>query len=149
MLYITLALPNPAGRDRTSYGPPSNVQLNHEWVEFANIGSQTSDMSGVGLFHYTFDTRCQKTGEAPLISFTGLLGSGYSIRVHSGRGELVLEGTVWHFFRDGSNYVWNNACGDTAVLRNAAQTLVDWARYAPNPADGCILQRQQGTNNLV
>ena len=148
-LYLTLALPNPTGKDRSRYGAPSNTQLNTDWVEFANMRNNTLDMSGVALCHYTFNDRCLKTGEDQLTTFNGELSAGYSIRVHSGSGQPSWEGTVRHLYLNRANYAWNNTCGDTAVLRNAASTLVDWASYDPNPADGQILRRQQGTNRFI
>lgn len=147
-LYVTLALPNPTGKDRPRHGAPSNAQLNSEWMEFSNVASRTLDMSGVAICHYTFNDRCQQTGEDRLTTFTGELAAGYSIRVHSGSGQPSWEGTVRHLYLNRSNYAWNNFCGDTAVLRNAAGTLVDWASYAPNPGEGQVLRRQQGTNRL-
>lgn len=147
-LYLTLALPNPAGRDRSRYGTPSNVQLNGEWMEFANVAGHTLDISGVSLNHYTFSTLCQHAGEDQLITFSGELDGGYSVRVHSGAGEASWEGYVRHLYLNRSNYAWNNDCGDTAILRNLAGTILDWASYDPNPAEGRILRRQQGTNRL-
>jgi len=148
-LYLTFALPNPSGKDRPRHGTPSNAQLNSEWMEFANMANHNLDMSGVALCHYTFTDRCQKTGEDQLTTFNGELAAGHSIRVHSGSGQPSWEGTVRHLYLNRTNYAWNNRCGDTAVLRNAAGTLVDWASYDSNPLEGQVLRRQQNTNRLI
>lgn len=147
-LYITQVLPNPPGRDRPPHGGPTNEQLNREWVEFTNASGRVLDMNGVQLLHFTFDRRCQKTGEDRLTTFSGEFNPGYSLRVHSGFGEVSWEGTIRHVYVGSPSYAWNNACGDTAVLRNGAGTLVDWASYAPNPPEGKVLRRVSGTNKL-
>lgn len=147
-LYVTQALPNPLGKDRPPHGGPSNAQLNGEWVEFANTSGSSYSMEGVQLVHFTFDRKCQKTGEDRLTPFNGGLDSGYSIRVHTGAGQPSWEGTVRHLYLGRSNYAWNNACGDTVVLRDATGGLIDWARYSPSPQEGRILRRVSGANDL-
>ncbi len=147
-LYITFALPNPAGKDRPPHSGPSANQLNEEWIQFLNASGRTLDMNGVRLLHQTFDRRCQHTGQDVVATFQGSLNSGNSFRVHTGSGQPRWEGTVLHTYLGRSNYVWNNACGDTAVLVNAEGDQVDFAGYTPNPPEGQILQRQQGTNYL-
>jgi hypothetical protein len=147
-LYITFALPNPAGKDRPPHGGPSDAQLNGEWIQFLNATGNTLDMNGVRLLHQTFDRLCQHTGQDEVTSFWGVLDPGYSFRVHTGSGQPWQEGTILHTFLGRSNYAWNNACGDTAVLVNQHGIQVDFASYAPNPPEGRILQRQQGTNYL-
>lgn len=147
-LYITFALPNPAGKDRPPRNGPSDAQLNGEWIQFLNASGKRLDISGVRLLHQTFDWRCQRTGQDELTRFTGVLDSGLSIRVHTGSGKDWSEGTVLHTYLGRSNYAWNNACGDTAVLTTANGAQVDLASYAPNPPEGRTLQRQPGTSYL-
>ena len=149
-LYITMAVPNPAGMDRTPANRVTNDQLNGEWLEFKNISLQIVSLTNVKLAHYTFDDHCKKTGEADLVTFgQGSLASGKGIRVHTGRGEGWWEGDIYHFYSGHGNFVWNNKCGDTAVFRNPAGTVIDWAYYDPNPGEGAVLRRIQNTNKLA
>jgi len=147
-LLVTHALPNPAGKDRPYPYPPSNQQLNGEWVEFTNASARLLSLDGVTLLNYTFDSRCARTGEDALMVFKGGLGSGRSVRVHTGHGQPWDEGLVRHLYAGRSNYVWNNACGDTAVLRTGRRDVIDWASYDPAPPEGAILDRVPGTNKL-
>ena len=82
------------------------------------------------------------------MGFTGGLASGRSIRVHSGAGSTWQDGVIWHMYAGRSNYAWNNACGDTAVLRDPSGSLSDWASYDAQPPDGSVLGRVPGTNKL-
>jgi hypothetical protein len=68
-LYITFALPNPAGKDRPPYSGPSDVQLNGEWIQFLNTSGKQLDMNGTRLFHQTFDRHCQRTGQDEVANF--------------------------------------------------------------------------------
>jgi len=147
-LTITRALPNPNGKDRTPGYQVTTQQLNGEWVEFANTAGQSLNLQGLTLYHYTFDRVCSKTGEDSLTSFTGTLNPGQSIRVHAGSGNGYWEGVVFHFFLGKGNFIWNNRCGDTVVLR-AGNDLVDWATYDRNPAEGGVLLRVPGQNRLA
>lgn len=147
-LLVTRVLPNPAGKDRLYPYPPSNDQLNAEWVEFGNVGGRVLSLDGVTISHYTFDRSCSRTGEDLLTTFNGTLDAGRSIRLHTGRGETRADGTVWHLYAGRSNYAWNNECGDTAVLRSGRQELIDWASYDPEPPEGAVLNRVPGTNKL-
>ena len=146
-LYVTKAHPNPVGKDKPRYQPPNNDKLNEEWIEFANNGSQTVAMDGVSLHDRTYDAHCKSTGERQLQSYTGTLAPGNTVRVHTGSGTSYDTGTVRHLYLGESNFVWNNGCGDQVILRRNT-TLVDWAGYDPNPAEGVILARKPGTNKL-
>jgi hypothetical protein len=146
-IVITRAQPNPSGKDRTASHQVSNQQLNGEWVEFANTSGGRLSLDGLSLDHYTFDNACTKTGEDRATFFTGVLEAGQSLKVHTGAGTPFIEGPVTHVFLGRGNYLWNNRCGDTAVLR-AGDTLLDWAYYNPGPAEGAVLQRVFGTNEL-
>ena len=107
------------------------------------------ELQGVSLLHYTFDADCKKTGEEGVISFSGgKLKSGQSIKVHSGKGSTEFVGEVYHFSLNRERYIWNNKCGDYAVLRRA-EKLIDWAMYDPNPPENTVLRRREGTNKLV
>lgn len=115
-LLVTFALPNPAGKDRSAFGV-SNNQLNGEWVEFKNNVNQTVSLEGVSLVHQTYNQICQRTGSDSLLTFTGSLGYGQSVRVHTGSGETFQDGNVFHLFLNRGNYVWNNGCGDSVILQ--------------------------------
>lgn len=149
-LTITKALPNPTGKDSSAGRPVSNQQLNGEWVEFANTNSERKNLTinGVSISHVTFNRNCQKTGEDQLTTFNGSIPYGHSIRLHTGEGTPYDEGTIRHLFLDRANYVWNNVCGDTAILRVSTGGEIDSASYAPNPPEGVILNRVPGTNTL-
>jgi hypothetical protein len=148
-LYITKALPNPAGKDRTPTHQVTVDQLNGEWLEFQNISNKNLNLEGVHLDHYTFDNLCRQTGEAILVTLNCSLASRKSMRVHTGRGQAWWEGDLYHVYAGHGNYVWNNRCGDIAILRVASGGKIDWASYLPNPGEGRILQRQPYTNTLA
>lgn len=148
-LYITRATPNPAGKDRTPAHQVTNTQLNGEWLEFKNTTDRTLSLDDVHMDHNTYNGYCQKTGEGTIVRFKGSLGSGKSIRVHTGSGQGHWEGDLYHFYAGHANFVWNNRCGDTAYLRTGGNGLVDSASYDPNPAEGAVLQRQPYSNKLA
>lgn len=148
-LFVTQALPNPAGKDRSSYGA-ANDQLNREWVEFKNVAAGAVEMNGISIVHRTFDAYCTGTGYVELTGFTsGTLASGKSVRVHTGAGTNFWEGdALFHFYLGRQGYVWNNRCGDTVVIQSNGSN-VDWAAYSPNPGEGRILTRVYGENRLA
>jgi len=146
-LMVSRAHPNPSGRDRTPSHQVTAQQLTDEWIEFANTSALNLTLDGFALNHYTFDHACSKTGEDRLIEFSGYLEKGHSLRVHTGSGSTFTEGQVKHVYLDRKNFIWNNQCGDTVVLRGALG-VVDWASYAAQPGEGAVLQRVPGSNLL-
>lgn len=146
-LYVTLAQPNPPGKDRPPRTGPTNSQLNEEWVEFSNPNVGASDIQGVELRDRTFDRSCQETGERVLTTFSGSVSPNHSVRVHTGSGSPWNEGTRRHLYLNRASYAWNNVCGDAIILRYASGNLIDWARYSPDPREG-VLRRVLGTNEL-
>ena len=148
-LLITRALPNPAGKDRNPAHRASNDQLNAEWIEFRNDTDKTITIDGVTIGHQTFNDFCQRMREDELTTFRGSMASRSSIRLHTGVGEPADEGIIRHLYLNRSNYVWNNRCGDTAVLRVASGGLIDQASYEPKPPEGAVLNRVPGTNRLA
>lgn len=146
-LLVTRALPNPAGKDRSG-GHAPNEQLNGEWVQFLNTTQGNLSLDGLALDHVTFNQYCQQTGAETLVTFTGSLGPGRSIRVHTGVGNGYWEGDVYHFFAGHRNYVWNNRCGDVVMLR-VARSVIDSPAYGGNPPEGRILERVRGENRLA
>ncbi|HZR22697.1 MAG TPA: lamin tail domain-containing protein [Vicinamibacterales bacterium] len=145
-LTVMKGFPNPPSKDRTAHRL-TNEQLNNEWMEFANTSGRELSLNGVKLLDYTFNHACQKTSEKTVIEFVNNLAAGHSVRVHTGTGTAYTEGTVRHVFAGHGNFVWNNACGDTAILRNGHGTLIDWASYEPNPPE-VVLYRVPNTNRL-
>lgn len=143
-LYITMAQPNPPGRDRIPSGRATNPQLNEEWVEFRAEVDRV--LNGDILTHITFAPGCKVTGSEQLMAFNGLLSRGQSIRVHTGVGTNHLDGSRYHFYAGLSAFRWNNDCGDRATLSRAGYT-VDSAGFAPRPREG-VLVRVPGTDQL-
>jgi len=141
--------PEPTGKGspvtRRAYSGPAEFGVDRVRQ---HISGGTRSVEGVQLFHFTFNQNCQHTGEDRFTPFTGGLSASHSIRVHTGSGQVWQEGTVWHIYLQRSNYVWNNRCGDTAVLRDSTGGLIDWASYLPGPEEGRVLQRISGTNTL-
>lgn len=146
-LQIIRAKPNPAGRDRFGRLTPSS-QLAAEWIDIANTGVTSESLTSLTLYHKIFNDFCIELGFDEVISFRGILGSGEVVRIHSG-GEIPLnqmyaedvQGVDHHLFT-GTNYLWNNKCGDTAVLYNTITKLeMDRAYYDSNPPEGKILRR--------
>lgn len=146
-LYLTQIQPNPPGRDVTRSGAAPG-QLNAEWVEFAVVGGNRN-LSGDVLSHLTFTTYgCTVTGSDPLWKFGALeLQTGHRVRIHTGSGNAWWEGLVLHVYVGRGWFVWNNGCGDRAVL-DFNGNVVDWAEYGPNPREG-VLVRVQNTNRFV
>jgi hypothetical protein len=147
-LLLTRVLPNPAGKDRTPANQVTNQQLNGEWVEFKNVHDKALDLNGLRVAHYTFTDRCQHTGEDSIKTYgDAVLAAGWSIRLHTGVGSPSIEGTIEHHYLNRRSFVWNNRCGDTAVLR-WRDNLLDWACYDPQPPEGAVLNRIPNTNRF-
>lgn len=148
-LEISRALPNPAGKDRTPANRITNEQLNGEWIQFRNTTQKALSIDGVTISHHTFNAYCQMTDEDQLTSFTGPMPAGSSIRLHTGTGQPSDEGSLRHLYLGRGNFVWNNDCGDTAVLKVASGGVIDRASYDPNPPEGVVLNRIPGTERLA
>lgn len=145
-LQIKSIKPNPTGKDRNRSGQVSSVQLAGEWADFQNVGTTPVDLSPINLWHRTY-----RPGQAPdwekVLSLSGSLQPGKTVRVHSGSGpEGVLRdqdrrGADHHLFT-GKSYVWNNQEGDTPTLHNkVTKVTLDSASYDPNPPEGDVLVR--------
>jgi hypothetical protein len=139
--------PNPAGKDRTRSGNASGTQLGGEWVDVRNSGNTGVNMNGVRLCHVAYSPDGRQSWWAEVISFTGTLGAGEVVRVHSGSGPLSalrpedIAGAIHHLFT-GKNYVWNNDKSDCSGLFVAgAQQPFDTACYEAYPPEGQILKR--------
>ncbi len=148
-LLIMRALPNPAAKDRTPSNQVTNEQLNGEWVEFRNETSKALDIDGVTMSHYTFTGQCQHTGENEVTRFNGVVSPAHSIRLHTGIGTPWNEGAIRHLYLNRRNFVWNNRCADTAVLRSVRGSVIDYASYARQPPEDAVLNRVPGTHRLA
>jgi hypothetical protein len=146
-LTITSIKPNPAGKDHPRYGGPSPTQLAGEWVDFRNDNGQTVNLDGVALYHRAYSG--QQWRWAKIMTFTGNLGAGEIVRVHSGQrrdGVISAEdlpGATYHLFTGRDEYVWNNKEGDAPLLHiEPRNETIDTASYDPNPPEGVVLLRQ-------
>ena len=148
-LTITQAKPNPTGKDRLGNLIPSS-QLVGEWVDFKNTGDESYPLSNIKLQHIAYTISDPNGVWDKVMGFSGNLGVGQVVRVHSG-GEGPLEslspedfiGADYHLFT-GNSYVWNNDKGDSPrlVLKQNGQTYeVDKASYSTYPTEGKILKR--------
>jgi hypothetical protein len=150
-LYITHLLPNPMGKDRTPTNLVTNEQLNGEWVQFENTSGKELLLDGVSIRHRTFNNQCAATGDEELTGFIGPMPAGHSIRLHTGHGQPFddpRDPKLRHLFLNRWNFVWNNVCGDRAVLRVVAGEI-DRAEYDRRPPEGVVLERVPGTNKLA
>src|SRR5439155_17255059 len=99
------------------------------------------------LWHIAYQSRCRDPKWERAMTFTGSLPVRKAVRVHSGASipldQMYSEdarGVDYHVYTGINNYIWNNACGDTAVLFNG-RTNEDSASYDPHPPDGAVLRR--------
>jgi len=148
-LTITSIKPNPAGKDRPRHGSPSPTQLAAEWVDFRNDSGQAVNLDGVALYHRAYTG--QQWRWAQIMTFTGNLGAGEIVRVHSGQrrdGVIAPEdlvGATYHLLTGRDEYVWNNREGDAPLLNYEPRNeTIDTASYDPNPPEGAVLVRQGG-----
>lgn len=145
--------PNPTGKDRTRDGRASATQLGAEWVDIQNTGAVPLDITGMRLCHVAYSQDGRSKRWADITTFTGTLGAGKVLRVHSGGGpENILRpedlnGADHHLFT-GRNYVWNNDKDDCSGLFAAGNTEpFDVACYDAFPPEGVVLVRMG--NKLV
>ena len=144
-LLIVAAQPNPLGRDTTRPGFATNNSLNNEWLEF--VAQAARNLVGDVLHHETYGSACVRSGSTPLITFPSVqLQPGHRVRVCTGRGANEWTGGTLFFYLNRDWFVWNNVCGDRATLTYQS-TIIDTARYAPNPPEG-VLSRVSGTDRL-
>lgn len=140
--------PNPAGKDRTRQGATA-AQLGAEWVDLKNEGTTSITLDGLSLYHVAYSGKTDNGTWDKVASFTGQLGAGQIMRVHSGNGPVSIlntgdvQGADVHVFTRRNNYVWNNDRGDCSALRKDGETEhFDKVWYDPNPPEGVVLVRQ-------
>lgn len=157
ILWIAQAKPNPAGKDKTSYGSPKPEQLLGEWVDIENIGTEPVRFSTMKLFHTIFTDRCEPTGRTEDYwsdNGTASLSPGETLRVHTGmkKDESLLSladrRTVnWRAFAGKDRFVLNNRCGDAITVTwqdGNGKAWKDTASYRPNAPEGAVLRRAGG-----
>jgi hypothetical protein len=148
-LTISQAKPNPAGKDRLGNLVPSS-QLVGEWVDFKNTGDELYPLNNIELQHIAYTPSYSNGVWDKVMGFSGNLGVGQVVRVHSG-GKIPLEnlapedfiGANYHLFT-GKNYVWNNNKSDSPrlVLKQNGQIFeIDKTSYSAYPIEGRILKR--------
>ena len=141
--------PNPAGKDRSRYRIDTS-QIVAEWVDIENLDAAAANLTGVELHHLAYPPAGGQARWEKVIGLTGQLGSGKTLRVHSGKEVPVAQlrpedaqGADFHLFAQRDLYVWNNADGDCAGLwqRDLGQWR-DKACYDPLPPEGVVLVRR-------
>lgn len=157
ILWIAQAKPNPAGKDKTSYGSPKPEQLLGEWVDIKNIGTEPVRFSAMKLLHTIFNDKCESTGRTEDYwsdNGTDSLLTGETLRVYTGmkKDEALMSpadrGTVkWRAFASKDRFVLNNKCGDDITVTwqdSNGKLWKDSASYRPNAPEGAILRRSAG-----
>lgn len=141
--------PNPAGKDKNKSGRAAQSQLGGEWVDIRNTGNAPVSMDGVKLYHVAFVDGKASRWEL-VTGFSGTLGVGQVIRVHSGSGPASLlhpddlKGASINAFTGRDAYIWNNAEGDTSrltELSNGVEVETDKTSYPPHPGEGVVFVR--------
>ncbi len=95
-----------------------NNNLNDEWVEIANLGSTTVDLTGWGVKDESASHR---------YSFPNgfILAAGNTVRLHTGCGTNTDALLYWCFT---SSAIWNNS-GDTVFILDPSGNIVDSKSY--------------------
>ena len=148
-LLVTQAKPNPSGKDRLGNVVPSS-QLAGEWVDFKNTGNEGYPLENIKLHHIAYTTQYLNGVWEEVMGFTGTLGVGEIVRVHSG-GKIPLEnlfpidlsGANYHLFT-GESYIWNNDRSDSPrlVLKQNGQTYeIDRVSYSAYIPEGKVIKR--------
>ncbi len=140
--------PNPAGKDRTRRGGATATQLGAEWVDLKNEGSVAVNLNGLSLYHVAYSGATDNGTWEKVVGFTGTLGAGRVMRVHSGSGPVSalnqsdLQGADVHVFTNRDNYVWNNDRGDCVALQKDGEgEKFDKCWYDAKPPEGFVLVR--------
>lgn len=153
-LQINRAKPNPVGKESAGAEPPTPESLLGEWVEVKNIGNDSVHFSAIQLRHIFFDPSCYATGESEIYWQGGsdeYLKPQQTLRIHTGRQDdahrMPVDDMIdadWHGYAGWPHFILNNQCGDKLIVTwrdSFDRSFLDWAAYAPNPAEGAILTR--------
>lgn len=139
---------NPAGKDRNRRGVATAAQLGAEWVDLKNEGAVAVTLNGLSLYHVAYSGATDNGTWERVQSFTGSLGAGKVMRVHSGSGPVSalnaadLAGADAHVFTNRDSYIWNNDRGDCSALQKDGETAkFDQCWYNAKPPEGVILVR--------
>jgi hypothetical protein len=139
--------PNPTGKDRTRLGATA-TQLGAEWVDLKNEGATAVVLDGLSLFHVAYSGATDKGTWKRVTGFTGQLGGGKVMRLHSGSGPVSilnladLQGADAHVFTNRDSYIWNNDRGDCSAMQKDGETaMFDQCWYDSKPPEGVVLAR--------
>jgi len=122
---LTLGLASPASAaikitkiyfDSPGADTGSNKSLNAEYVVIKNTGTRRKALTG-----WTLRDASQHVYRFPIFR----LGSGKSVKVHTGKGANTLGNLFWR----SSSYIWNND-GDTATLKRSNATAASKCSYS-------------------
>lgn len=140
--------PNPAGKDRNRRGAATATQLGAEWVDLKNEATVAVNLNGLSLYHVAYSGATDNGTWEKVQGFTGSIGAGKTMRVHSGSGPVSalsaadLEGADAHVFTNRDNYIWNNDRGDCSALQKDGDSdKFDKCWYDAKPPEGVILVR--------
>ncbi len=97
----------------------TNRSLNAEWIRVTNHAQRSKTLTG-----WTIRDPQRHVYRFP----TFRLGSGRSVRIHTGAGRNTATDLYWR----AGWYVWNNT-GDRAILKNKAGTTVDTCTWRDVP----------------
>lgn len=143
--------PNPAGKDRTRRGATA-AQLGAEWVDLKNEATTAVLLNGLALFHVAYSGATDNGTWERVTGFTGQLGAGQVMRVHSGSGPVDalnradVQGADVHVFTNRDNYIWNNDRGDCSALQKDRESeKLDQCWYDGKPPEGIVLVRVSNT----
>ncbi len=117
-------------------------------MDLKNDGTTTVVLNGLSLYHVAYSGATDNGTWERVTGFTGQLGAGEVMRVHSGSGPVSdlnqadLQGADVHVFTNRNNYIWNNDCGDCSALQKDGETdKFDKWWYDTKPPEGVILVR--------
>lgn len=96
-----------------------NTNLNDEWVEFVNGGSDSVDLTG-------WVVKDESASHRYSLPAGFVLGPGATVRLHTGCGDDTSTSLYW--CNQGSA-VWNNSGGDTVFLLDPNGNIAASERY--------------------
>ncbi len=107
--------------------PPTNAQLNQEYIVIHNGGTAAVTLTG-----WTLRDLARPTTPSHVFRFpTYRLGSGRTVRVHTGRGSNTSTDLYWGL----SYFVWGDD-SDKATLKNGSGTVIStcgWGITSTSP----------------
>ncbi len=107
--------------------PPTNSQLNQEYIVIRNGGTRAVKLTGGTLRDLARPTTPSHVFKFPAFK----LGSGKTVRIHTGRGSNTSTNLYWGL----TYFVWGDD-SDTATLKTATGTTVSkcsWTSLNSSP----------------